>query len=91
MFTIPHQEAPASARDALARVAKHTPGGYGVRFNQTAIVACPECGEHVRLSGHEIGSAGEVTPSLNCGESDCAFYDFIQLEGWPEEGDDDGY
>ena len=45
---------------------------------------CPQCKQWQDLEDHSIDEAGQVLPSVVCGD-DCGFHDFIQLAGFPNK------
>lgn len=52
---------------------------------KTATVTCPDCGKRGTLEHHTIEDDGRVLPSIDCPNMDCAFHDWVQLEGWAPE------
>jgi hypothetical protein len=58
---------------------------------QTAIrIQCSSCRVVGRLHlgaadslGYQVNAAGQVIPSVVCGNNDCDFHDHVTLEGWP--------
>jgi hypothetical protein len=50
---------------------------------RTATLSCPACGKGASLSDHDIDPNGLVSPSVVCPHKDCAFHDYIVLDGWP--------
>ena len=47
----------------------------------SATFVCPECGEYGMLN-HEISEDGDVWPSVQCPNPQCAFHEYISLAGW---------
>jgi len=56
---------------------------------QTAKIACPDCGQEGTLDPREHGilGDGEVVPSVVC---DCGYHENITLRDWARKGLDNG-
>ena len=57
-------------------------GGVWVQDGETALVRCPSCSKAFNLKEHTISGAGEVSPAVECPNSECEFVDDIVLDSW---------